>query len=147
MGIEAKRRGVERHGNGNSAGQPDARHITVVVRFEDDDFIAGIDETQKGGMQRLRDAGRDGDFRFRIDFLSVKACRVRRDGRAQAPESICGAASRASANPKIEESLDRSKPPLDHFSPDDVAKIVLPEAPVAGERIDEKLESKPPPQR
>ena len=66
-----------------SAAQDGVRPIILVVRLEDNDFIAGINDGHHGGHHRFGGTAADGDFTLGIDANSLSAFEFFHDGVAQ----------------------------------------------------------------
>ena len=54
VGVQGVRRWAQGHGAPDAAREPDARDVGVVVRLEDDDVVAGVDEGEQRGGDGLR---------------------------------------------------------------------------------------------
>ena len=68
---------------GAAAGQLDVRAVAVVARVEHDHLVAGADEGEHGGEDRLRRAGGDGDLARRVVAMAVERLDLGGDALAQ----------------------------------------------------------------
>ena len=72
----------ERHIPRRYTGHDQVRHVSIIDRFKNDDFVAGIRKAQNGGEHSFGGAAGDQDFTLRIELLSIKTFRVSGDGLA-----------------------------------------------------------------
>lgn len=133
--------GPEGDGDAGAARQGDAGGVRVVVRLQGDDLVAGLQEGQQGGGDRLRGAGGDQELGVGVVLQSVVPPLVVRDRGAQFGDAGARwvlvavkparrartAASRISSGPSVSGNpWPRLIDPVRTASADISAKIVVP---------------------
>ena len=83
VAVKIPVRRLKLHEARRGAGQDRVRTVVLVVRLEDDDLVAGIDEPHHRGHHGFGRAAGDGDFAFGIDAHSLRALEFPGDGVAQ----------------------------------------------------------------
>ncbi|MEZ6022733.1 MAG: hypothetical protein R3C16_04815 [Hyphomonadaceae bacterium] len=82
--------GLQAHNARHAAGAPHHRQIGVVDRFEQNHFVAGLDERQQRGGDGFRGAGGDRHFTLPIQRNALVRRVVFRDGFAQVGQAAHG---------------------------------------------------------
>ena len=67
VGVDRPVRLVERHVARDGAGEDRVGAVVLVVRLEDDDLVARVEQPEHGGHHRLGRAAGDGDLGLGID--------------------------------------------------------------------------------
>ena len=89
-GVEVHRPAGRGEGDGCGVHAQGAQGVQVIAvkRFEEDDFVAGIEEGHAGGLERGRRAGGDQDFAVRIGGHAVVACQLFGDRLAEGRDAV-----------------------------------------------------------
>ena len=83
VGVEGPGGGAQGDDAADGAAEQRVGVIVLVVRLEDDDFVAGISDGEQGGDHAFSGAAADGDFAFGIEFEAMPTAVFFGDGLAE----------------------------------------------------------------